>query len=256
VEIVLNAVETRVLGALLEKELTTPDYYPLSLHALAAACNQKSNRDPVMTLDENAVKQALRALDTQGLAGAADTTDSRVTKYEHRLGEAFNFGRPESAILCELLLRGPQTPGELRSRAARMHPPASDRALFDDLDSVLSTLQRLMRREPPLVKILPRQPGTKESRYAQLLSSDVVANGETGAPGAAGRSGATFDRATDCDAGRDANREAEREADRDTGHDANRDTSRIGRLEQEVAGLRSEIASLKQQLADFRKQFD
>jgi hypothetical protein len=128
--------------------------------------------------------------------------------------------------------------------------------LFDDLDSVLSTLQRLMRREPPLVKILPRQPGTKESRYAQLLSSDVVANGETGAPGAAGRSGATFDRATDCDAGRDANREAEREADRDTGHDANRDTSRIGRLEQEVAGLRSEIASLKQQLADFRKQFD
>jgi hypothetical protein len=257
VEIVLNAVETRVLGALLEKELTTPDYYPLSLHALVAACNQKSNRDPVMTLDENAVKQALRALDTQGLAGAADTTDSRVTKYEHRLGEAFNFGRPESAILCELLLRGPQTPGELRSRAARMHPPSgSDRTLFDDLESVLSTLQRLMRREPPLVKILPRQPGTKESRYAQLLSSDVGANGETGAPGAAGRSGATFDRATDRDAGRDANREAEREADRDTDHDVNRDISRIGHLEQEVAGLRSEIASLKQQLADFRKQFD
>jgi uncharacterized protein YceH (UPF0502 family) len=118
VGIVLNPVETRVLGALLEKELTTPDYYPLSLHALVAACNQKSNRDPVMTLDEDIVKQALRALDAQELAGAADTIDSRVTKYEHRLGEAFNFGRAEAAIVCELLLRGPQTPGELRSRAS------------------------------------------------------------------------------------------------------------------------------------------
>jgi uncharacterized protein YceH (UPF0502 family) len=203
------------------------------------------------------VKQALRALDTQGLAGAADTTDSRVTKYEHRLGEAFNFGRPESAILCELLLRGPQTPGELRSRAARMHPAsAGDRALFDDLDSVLSTLQRLMRREPPLVKILPRQPGTKEARYAQLLSGDVVANREIGDPGAAGRSGSNFDRSADRDVSRHANREAAREVERDTGHDADRNTSRIVRLEQEVAGLRSEIASLKQQLADFRKQFD
>ncbi len=231
----LNAAEARVLGALMEKELTTPDYYPLSLHALVAACNQKSNRDPVMTLDENAVKQALRALDAQELAGAADTTDSRVTKYEHRLGEAFNFGRGEAAIMCELLLRGPQTPGELRSRAARMHPPAgSDRALFDDLDAVQSTLQRLMKREPPLVKILPRQPGTKETRYAQILSGD----GDGGAEVAT--------EAVSQPAATPSVNEPR----------AHRDADRVGRLEREVAALRGEIAGLKQQLADFRKQFD
>src|SRR3984957_9455015 len=110
-------MEARVLGALLEKEITTPDYYPLSLNALVNACNQKSNRDPVMNVDETAVAQALRALDKEGLAGPADSMDNRVTKYEHRLQEAFNFDRREIAILCALLLRGPQTPGELRGRA-------------------------------------------------------------------------------------------------------------------------------------------
>ena len=136
---ILSEVETRVLGSLVEKELTTPDYYPLSLNALLNACNQKSNRDPMMNLNENAVSQALRSLEKEGLAGPADGMDNRVTKFEHRLQEAFNFDRREIAILCELLLRGPQTPGELRSRADRMHP-------FDDLGQVQSTLQRLGQR--------------------------------------------------------------------------------------------------------------
>src|SRR6478672_9454839 len=136
-DFVLDAVETRVLGALWEKEITTPEYYPLSLNALVNACNQKSNRDPVMNLDEAAVRSALRTLDDNSLARSVSAADSRVTKYEHRLQEAFNFDRREAAIFCELLLRGPQTPGELRSRAERMHH-------FDDLSEVQSVLQRLM----------------------------------------------------------------------------------------------------------------
>src|SRR6202167_5422703 len=162
----LTEIEARILGAVLEKEITTPEYYPLSLNALVNACNQKSNRDPEMHLDDDAVSDALRVLDKEGLAGRADTTDSRVTKYEHRLQEAFNLDRRETAVLCELLLRGPQTPGELRSRAERMHH-------FDDLSQVQSTLHLLMKREPALVTMLPRQPGMKEVRYAHLLSGDV-----------------------------------------------------------------------------------
>src|ERR1700719_1168747 len=150
--ITLNEIEARVLGSLVEKELTTPAYYPLSLNALVNACNQKSNRDPFMNLDEDAVHDALRALDKKVLSVAAYNMVSRVTKYEHRLQEAYNFNRHEIAILCELLLRGPQTPGELRSRAERMQH-------FDDLGIVQSTLRRLMEREPSLVKILPRLPG-------------------------------------------------------------------------------------------------
>src|ERR1700747_1632262 len=159
--IVLSDVEARVLGSLIEKELTTPEYYPLSLNALVHACNQKSNRDPVMNLDEDSVGGALRALHDRSLARSVSAVDSRVTKYEHRLQEAFNFDRREAAIFCELLLRGPQTPGELRSRAERMHH-------FDDLGEVQSALQRLMNREPPLAKVLARQPGTKEARYIHL----------------------------------------------------------------------------------------
>src|SRR5580698_4311825 len=116
-DILLNDIEARVLGALIEKDLTTPEYYPLSLNALVNACNQKSNRDPFMNLDEDAVREAMRLLEKNGLAGPADNMVSRVTKYEHRLQEAYNFNRHEIALLCELLLRGPQTPGELRNRA-------------------------------------------------------------------------------------------------------------------------------------------
>src|ERR1700757_1848881 len=150
----LSDVEARVLGALVEKEITTPEYYPLSLHALVNACNQKSNREPVMNLSEDGVTQAMRRLSDMELAGAANTTDSRVRKYEHRLQEVFNFTRPETAVLCLLLLRGAQTPGELRGRTERMYH-------FDDLGQVQSTLQRLIEREEPLVSVLPRQPGTK-----------------------------------------------------------------------------------------------
>jgi uncharacterized protein len=215
---VLNEVEARVLGALLEKEITTPDYYPLSLNALVNACNQKSNRDPVMNLEEDSVRVALRALHDNSLARSLSATDSRVTKYEHRLQETFNFDRREAAVFCELLLRGAQTPGELRSRAERMHH-------FDDLSEVQSALQRLINRQPPLVKVLARQPGTKESRYLHLLSGDVEPASVSGiheTPAAISRE----------------------------------NSDKVSRLESEVAELRKDIADLKQQFAAFRKQFE
>lgn len=162
---VLSPVAVRVLGSLVEKEITTPEYYPLSLNALANACNQKNNREPVMNLDEDQIRQALHQLEDDGLAGPARGTDSRVAKYEHRMQEVFNFTRGEIAVVCVLLLRGPQTPGELRGRSERMHR-------FEELSDVQSTLQRLMQREPPLVKVLQRQPGTKEARYAHLFSGE------------------------------------------------------------------------------------
>jgi uncharacterized protein len=162
---VLSPVAARVLGSLVEKEITTPEYYPLSLNALANACNQKNNREPVMNLDEDQIRQALHQLEDDGLAGPARGTDSRVAKYEHRLQEVFNFTRGEIAVVCVLLLRGPQTPGELRGRSERMHR-------FEELSDVQSTLQRLMQREPPLAKVLARQPGTKEARYAHLFSGE------------------------------------------------------------------------------------
>jgi len=162
----LTAAEARVLGAMIEKEVTTPEYYPLSLNALVNACNQRSNREPVMNLDEDEVRQALHGLEDDGLAGRARSADGRVTKYEHWLGEAFNFSRAETALICVLLLRGPQTPGELRSRTERMHR-------FDEIGDVTAGLQKLMERKPALVAVLPRQPGTKEARYAHLLSGVV-----------------------------------------------------------------------------------
>jgi uncharacterized protein YceH (UPF0502 family) len=218
VDIILTEIEARVLGSLIEKELTTPAYYPLSLNALVNAGNQKSNRDPYMNVDEDAVREALRSLNKKELAGPADDMVGRVTKYEHRLQEAFNFTRHETAILCELLLRGPQTPGELRSRADRMHK-------FEDLGIVQSTLQRLMKREPPLVKLLPRQPGTKEARYAHLLSGDVEGWQPEPDPGPIVISGSSMG-------------------------------EQIARLEGDVAVLQKEVADLKQQFAAFRKQFE
>ena len=210
----LNDVEARVLGALVEKDITTPDYYPLSLNALVNACNQKSNRDPVMNLDENAVGSALGTLQDKGLAGPAGGADSRVPKFEHRLQEVFNFTRPELAVLCVLLLRGPQTPGELRGRTERMHG-------FGDLSEVQSALQRLIDREPPLVAMLPRQPGTKESRYAHLLSGPVESAAQ-----AQPRSAPVPE-----------------------------DATRMARVERELESLRNEMNELKQQFADFQKQF-
>ena len=212
----LNEVEARVLGSLIEKEITTPDYYPLSLNALVNACNQKNNREPVMNLSEDAVRDALGGLQNQRLAGPARGADSRVGKYEHRIQEVFNFTRGETAIVCVLLLRGPQTPGELRGRTERMFR-------FEHLDDVQATLQRLMERDPPLVKMLPRQPGTKESRYAHLLSGDV--EGSSQSPRAAQIARADSD-------------------------------GRIARLERDLADLRREVADLRDQFLALQKQFE
>ena len=214
--IVLNAAETRVLGALIEKDITTPDYYPLSLNALVNACNQKNNREPVTSYDEDTVRLALRNLSDKRLAGPASGADGRVTKYEHRVQEVFNFTRPETAILCVLLLRGPQTPGELRGRTERMYQ-------FEHLEDVLSGLQQLMRRDPPLAKALGRRPGTKEVRYAHLLSGDVEA----------------WDPPAET-----------------TSSSGSPDAERLIQLEEQVATLRSEVAELKQQMAEFKKQFE
>lgn len=163
-EFELDQVEARVLGAMMEKEAATPDNYPLSLNALRMACNQKSNRHPVMDLEEGDVQAAIDSLRAKGLG--VEITTGRVHKFRHRAGEVFNFDRREHAVICVLLLRGPQTPGELRGRTERLHE-------FDDLDAVHSTLNRLMERTPPLVTKLPRRPGEKESRFAHLLSGEV-----------------------------------------------------------------------------------
>jgi uncharacterized protein YceH (UPF0502 family) len=164
----LDQIQLRVLGALIEKEITTPENYPLSLNALINACNQRSSRDPVLDLDEEQVRQALHSL--EDLALTTPVRDARVPKYEHRARTVLNLRRDETAILCLLMLRGPQTPGELRSRADRLFT-------FDDLAAVQSTLERLAARTPgesgnetgPLTTILPRQPGSREARYAHLL---------------------------------------------------------------------------------------
>lgn len=169
----MNAVEARVLGALIEKEITTPEYYPLTLNALVNACNQKSNRDPVVSYDDDTVEDALESLRGKGLAVRITGAGTRVAKHAHRFGEKFNFGRRELAIVCELMLRGPQTLGELRNRADRMHH-------FDDLGEVETVLQHLMDRQPDsLVAKLARQPGEKEARYAQLLSGEPAQQADT-----------------------------------------------------------------------------
>jgi uncharacterized protein len=214
---ILSDTEVRVLGSLIEKDITTPDYYPLSLNALVNACNQKSNRDPVMGLDEQAVRAALETLQEKRLAGPSTGADSRVTKFEHRLQEVFNLTRGETALLCVLLLRGPQTPGELRGRTERMFR-------FEELSDVQATLQRLMERDVPLVKALPRQAGTKEVRYANLMRAEV--------PGWEPQAIS-----------------ARAEVD-------SVDGERITRLEEQIANLQNELADLKRQMADFRKQFE
>lgn len=164
----LSAPEGRVLGCLIEKDLSTPEYYPLSLNALTAACNQKNNRDPVMDMDERQVQLALESLIQQHLAWPRSVPGSRVTKYAHKfsdtLTQTLEFSKPELAVLAELLLRGPQTPGELRTRTPRMY----EFATLEQVESVLAGLAR--REDGPFVVELPRQPGRRESRYMQLFS--------------------------------------------------------------------------------------
>jgi len=216
-ELHLSEIEVRVLGSLIEKDITTPDYYPLSLNALVNACNQKNNREPVMVLNEDSVRQALSTLQEKRMAGPAGGADSRVTKYEHRLQEIFNFDRRETAVICVLLLRGPQTPGELRGRTDRMYR-------FDALDDVQATLHKLMDRQPPLVRVLPRPPGTKESRYVHLFAGD------------------TFPPLTP----ETANSRVRTESS---------DEQRIANLEAEVAALKRDFHELKRQVSEFTEQF-
>jgi len=162
--VVLSAIEVRVLGALMEKEMTTPEYYPLSLNAAVNACNQKSSRDPVMELGEADVRTALYELEQMGLAKTVQ--DTRVSKFEHRTRDVLNLRRDETAVVCLLLLRGAQTPAELRMRAERMFS-------FDDNAAVLATLERLAAREEPMTVLMQRQPGAREARWMHLLGGAV-----------------------------------------------------------------------------------
>lgn len=207
----LTPAQARVLGSLMEKETTTPEYYPLSLNALVNACNQRSNRDPVMNLEEEDVRRALYDLEQLGLAGPAREVGSRVTKFEHWLGEAFNFTRAEHALVCVLLLRGPQTAGELRVRTERMHR-------FEELGHVTTALQKLIERDPSLAALLPREPGTKEARYIELLSAE-----RHGTP----------------EASQDADPPAE---------STNETMLRIDRIEKVLEEVQAELASLREKI--------
>jgi uncharacterized protein len=217
----LGAAEIRVLGALIEKAITTPDYYPLTLNALTNACNQTSNRDPVLALDESTVVRALDALRGRKLAFLFSGADSRVPKYGHKFTEAFELAPEEVAVLCELMLRGPQTIGEVRTRASRMHE-------FASLAEAEATLASLAVKTPrPLTVKLPRQSGFKEPRYAHLLGETPAAEPGEAAP--------RLEPATLA---------------------VRLENERIANLETEVADLRRQIAELQQQFAEFRRQFD
>jgi uncharacterized protein YceH (UPF0502 family) len=168
----LNDVEVRVLGSLIEKAFTTPDYYPLSLNALTNACNQSSNRNPVVLFDENTVLKATDTLRQKNLLHVVDKADSRVTKYRQVMGEAMALDDREIAAMCVLMLRGPQTAGEIRTRGSRIHD-------FENLDQVETTLNLLIARQPALAIRLPRQSGQKEVRFAHLLSGEAAFDDQT-----------------------------------------------------------------------------
>jgi uncharacterized protein len=219
---VISAEEARVLGSLIEKQITTPEYYPLTVNSLVAACNQKNNRDPVVAYDEATVVYALDRLRDHGLACSVNEAGARVIKYRHTLTAVIHVEGGEVAVLCELLLRGPQTGGELRSRAARMFP-------YTDLGQVQEVLENLSTYpDGTLVTRLQRSPGTKEFRYAHLLCGPVPAAWAE-----------------------------ERAA---TGEPARRavpvDESRVARLEEEVSALRAQVEELTRVLEDFRRQFE
>lgn len=215
---VLDDSEVRILGCLIEKEMTTPEYYPLSPNALINACNQKSNRYPVVFYDEIAVAHGLDSLDKNGLARKTLTPGSRVPKYLHTVLDRFDLSRQEMAILCELMLRGPQTVGEIRSRAERM-------AAFENPEGVEKALQGLMDQDPPLTIKLPRETGRKECRYMHLFSGGI------------GRETAEHQSPVSPEVPRVPAEE------------------RIAGLEDEIVKLRSELEELKKAFAEFRSQF-
>jgi uncharacterized protein YceH (UPF0502 family) len=208
-----------VIGSLIEKQITTPEYYPLSLNALTNACNQISNRDPVVSFDEKTVARAIDSLREKKLAWMV-TGVGRVPKYEHRLTETLQLASQELAVLCVLMLRGPQTVGEIRGRTGRLYE-------FNELDEVELTLQALMAAQPSLVVKLPRQPGTKESRYAHLLSGEVEVE----------------------------EREAAQRLEPAT-LEVREENENVIQLQDEVVRLRNELEELKHEFYQFRKQFE
>ena len=217
-DMVLNNTEVRILGCLIEKEMTTPEYYPLSLNSLTNACNQKSNRNPIISCDETDVSQGLDRLQEMGLVRKTHTAGSRVSKYLHTVLDKFDLSRHEIAVLCELLLRGPQTLGEIRTHAERM-------SLFERLEEVENTLQVLMNYDPALVIKLPRETGRKECRYMHLFSGSIHIE------------------------------KTERLLSALPASHQNTAQERLSRLEEETARLRSEMEELKQSFAEFKSQF-
>jgi len=216
----LNDVETRVLGCLIEKERTTPDYYPLTLNALTNACNQKSNRDPVLSLEETTVVRGLDGLGRKELVTRIHKADSRIPKYQHTIEKILDLQAPELAVLCELMLRGPQTVGELRGRSSRMHP-------FASIDEVAVVLAGLAEKAMPLVVQMPRQPGRKERRFAHLLAGvpDLAEESPEIRPEPATLQVRTED-------------------------------ERLKGVEEEIASLRAELASVRSEFEAFRLQFE
>jgi uncharacterized protein len=217
--LVLNEYELRVIGALAEKQIATPDYYPMTLNALTNACNQKNHRDPVTSFDEATVVRALDSLREKNLAYVFHGSDARVPKYGHLFSKVYSLNPQETAVLLVLMLRGPQTPGELRSRTPHL-------MTFDSLSQVEETLQNLSTRDEPLVIRLPRAPGMKESRYAHLLSGEVnveeLAAAQAEPAPVRGRA----------------------------------ENERVAKLEAEVETLKQELSELKTQFAEFKKQFE
>jgi len=220
-EALLNQVEARVLGSLIEKQITTPSYYPLTLAALTAACNQKSNRNPVTALDEKDVARAILTLRDKHLAWETAEAGARVMKYSHNLSQHFEFSDQQLAVVCELMLRGPQTGGELRTHCERMHP-------LGDIAQTEAVIQSLIDYpDSPLAAKLPREPGRRENRFTHLLCGEVVLPPESLKPQPEPATLAV---------------RAENE--------------RLASLEDEVKNLRTEVDTLHRQLAEFSKQFE
>jgi hypothetical protein len=218
--ITLNEYELRALGALVEKQIATPDYYPMTLNALVNACNQKNHRDPVVAYDEATVAKALEGLREKNLAYVFHGSEARAPKYGHLFPKAFDLSEAEVPLMCVLVLRGPQTPGELRSRSQHLRA-------FESLAEVETLLQGLSLRDEPLIVKLPRQPGSRESRFAHLLGGAVEMEQVEAAPRAPS-----------------------------SVQQSQAGNEKIAKLEEEVAALRHELNELKQQFADFRKQFE
>ncbi len=218
--IVLNDIEVRILGCLIEKENTTPDYYPLTLNSLVNACNQKSNRNPVVSYEETSVVRGLDSLQRKGLSEKIYKADSRVPKYQHLFMKKFNLSHSEVVVLCSLMLRGPQTTGEIRIRSERIYK-------FKDLKEVEEVLNGLMYKEQPMLVKLPRQVGRKESRYMHLFSGEPDIE------------------------------EYERPISEESATlQVRAENERITKLENELASLQEEFNNLKQQFIDFKSQFE